>query len=37
LTAKSMEIGRKIGVTYAEDFKVLTTTHLHIMADAWRM
>lgn len=37
LTAKSAEIGRKIGAAYAEDFKVMTTTHLHIMADAWRM
>lgn len=37
LTAKAAEIGRKIGAAFAEDFKVMTMTHLHIFADAWRV
>lgn len=37
LTAKSAGIGRKIGAAFGEDFKVMTTTHLHIFADAWQV
>lgn len=37
ITAKSMEAGRRIGATYAEDFKVVTPIHLHAMVDTWRM
>lgn len=37
IRAKSMEAGRAAGAKYAEDFKVLTPAHLHVMTDTWRM
>ncbi len=36
ILAKSQEYGRQINAKTAEAFKVLTTTHLHIMVDAWK-
>ncbi|HHY75811.1 MAG TPA: PIG-L family deacetylase [Firmicutes bacterium] len=37
LMAKSREIGQRIGAAFGEDFKVMTMSHLHIFADAWRV
>jgi len=37
LSIKSQEYGKEIGASFGEAFKVLSTTHLHVMVDAWRM
>jgi LmbE family N-acetylglucosaminyl deacetylase len=37
IKAKSTEAGRSIGASVAEDFKVVTPAHLHVMTDTWRM
>jgi LmbE family N-acetylglucosaminyl deacetylase len=36
ILAKSQEYGQQTGAGLAEGFKVLTTTHLHVMVDTWR-
>lgn len=37
IRAKSTEAGSAIGAVYAEEFKVVTAAHLHVMTDTWRM
>ncbi|MDW7738527.1 MAG: PIG-L deacetylase family protein [Bacillota bacterium] len=36
LTMKAREIGKEEGYKYAESFKVLSSTHMHILEQAWQ-